>query len=276
MWDRIRERFGSAGLIVGVIALVLAVAGGAYAAGGGLSSKQKKEVEKISKKFAGKPGANGSNGANGKDGANGSNGANGKDGAPGAPGKSITARAALPTECEERGGAIVEDGAAPPSKIEVCAGKEGTEGSPWTAGGTLPAPPAGPGGEGATETGSWVFTASEGDGAEAFAALTFPIQLSGVLGEDKVHWEGEANFEDFDGAGPETVGCSGSVAAPEAPSGNLCVFGAGNVSNATFVRIERLGHNVLPGGNRAGALLNFEPGATGDAFGSGSFAVTGF
>src|ERR1700756_4659699 len=130
MWDRIRERFGSAGLIVGVIALVLAVAGGAYAAGGGLSAKQKKEVEKIVKKSAkpGKPGAPGAPGANGKDGANGTNGTNGKEGPPGPPGKSISARDALPTECEERGGAIVEDEATPPTEIEVCTGKEGKEG----------------------------------------------------------------------------------------------------------------------------------------------------
>jgi hypothetical protein len=251
----IREPFGTAGLVLAVVALVAALGGSAIAASGALTSKQKKEVEKIAKKYAGAPGAPGAAGPAGSPGAGGAKGdtgAAGNAGTPGAPGK------------EGKEGKAGGEG------------PEGPEGSPWTAGGTLPAPPAGPGGEGATETGSWVFTASEGDGAEAFAALTFPIQLSGVLGEDKVHWEGEANFEDFDGAGPETVGCSGSVAAPEAPSGNLCVFGAGNVSNATFVRIERLGHNVLPGGNRAGALLNFEPGATGDAFGSGSFAVTGF
>jgi hypothetical protein len=275
MWDRIRERVGSAGLVVAVIALVLAVAGGAYAAGGGLSGKQKKEVEKISKKFAGKPGAPGTAGANGKDGANGSNGKAGGNGNPGANGKSVTVTPAT-IECGE-GGAILEEEGDPSSALPICPGEEG---SPWTAAGTLPAPPAGPTEEGATETGSWVFTSSEGDGTEVFVALTFPIPLSTKLGEAKVHWEGEANFGDFDGAGPETVGCvppdGASVAAPYAPSGNLCVFGAGNVSNATFVRIEPLGHSLLSGANKAGALLVFEREPTGDAFGSGSFAVTGF
>lgn len=267
MWDRIRERVGSAGLIVGVIALVLAVAGGAYAAGGGLSGKQKKEVEKISKKFAGKPGAAG---ANGKDGTNGSNGSNGKDGANGTngtvgpKGKSITARAALPTECEERGGAIVEDEALPPSEIEVCAGEEG---SPWTAGGALPA--------GATETGSWIFSANESSEEEAYAALSFAVPLPAGLTAAKVHYESEANFADFDGAGAETVGCEGTTSIPLAPEGNLCVYGNVNVSGATFVAIRNLG-NGASGGNRAGALLVFEREATGAAIGSGSFAVTGF
>jgi hypothetical protein len=80
MYQRYRERFGTAGVVVGVIALVLALVTGAYAAGGGLSGKQKKEVEKIAKKFAGKDGTPGAAGTNG------TNGTNGKDGAPGEKG----------------------------------------------------------------------------------------------------------------------------------------------------------------------------------------------
>ena len=68
--NSIREPFGKAGLIVGVIALVFAMLGGAYAASA-LSGKQKKEVEKIAKKFVGKPGAPGANGTNGEDGTTG-------------------------------------------------------------------------------------------------------------------------------------------------------------------------------------------------------------
>src|SRR3977135_3938804 len=80
---RLKEPFGKAGLTVAICALVLAMVGGAYAAGA-LSGKQKKEVEKIAKKFAGKPGAAG---LAGPVGANGTNGTAGKEGAPGAPGK---------------------------------------------------------------------------------------------------------------------------------------------------------------------------------------------
>jgi hypothetical protein len=82
MFTKLREPFGKAGLTVAIFALVLAMVGGAYAAGK-LNGKQKKEVEKIAKKFAGKPGTPGVAGSNGKDGTNGTNG---KDGAPGTPG----------------------------------------------------------------------------------------------------------------------------------------------------------------------------------------------
>jgi hypothetical protein len=73
-------RFDKAGLIVGVLALVLALVGGAWAASGGLSAQQKKEVKKIAHAFAGKPGAPG---ANGKDGAPGAPGSQGPPGPPG-------------------------------------------------------------------------------------------------------------------------------------------------------------------------------------------------
>jgi hypothetical protein len=101
MKRRLTEPFGKAGLTVAICALVLAMVGGAYAAGA-LSGKQKKEVEKIAKKFAGKPGATGPAGAAGTNGTNGTPGAAGKNGTPGKE------------------------------------GPEGPEGSPWTAGGTLP------------------------------------------------------------------------------------------------------------------------------------------
>jgi Collagen triple helix repeat (20 copies) len=83
-----REPFGKAGLTVAICALVLAMVGGAYAAGK-LTSPQKKEVEKIAKKFAGKPGApgaNGTNGASGKEGPEGLPGQQGKQGIQGPPG----------------------------------------------------------------------------------------------------------------------------------------------------------------------------------------------
>ena len=97
----LKEPFGKAGLTVAILALVLAMVGGAYAAGA-LSGKQKKEVEKIAKKYAGKTGsagsqgpagpagAKGDTGTNGKDGTNGTNGTNGKEGPEGKQGKDGT------------------------------------------------------------------------------------------------------------------------------------------------------------------------------------------
>ncbi len=92
---RLKEPFGKAGLTVAILALVLAMVGGAYAAGG-LTKSQEKQVTKIAKKYAGKPGAtgpagaNGTNGTNGKDGAAGKEGPEGKQGPEGKPGKDGT------------------------------------------------------------------------------------------------------------------------------------------------------------------------------------------
>jgi hypothetical protein len=94
MVSRLRERSGAAGLLIAVLALVVALAGTAYAAAK-LSSVQKKEVVKIAKKYAGKPGkegapgpagpagSQGSKGDTGAAGSPGTNGSNGKDGEPG-------------------------------------------------------------------------------------------------------------------------------------------------------------------------------------------------
>jgi hypothetical protein len=87
MFSKLHERLGTAGFIISIIALVAALSGGAYAASGGLSGKQKKEVEKIAKKFAGKPGAAGAQGAQGATGPGGSTGPSGSTGKEGPAGK---------------------------------------------------------------------------------------------------------------------------------------------------------------------------------------------
>jgi hypothetical protein len=101
----VREPFGTAGVIIASIALIAALGGGAYAASNGLSGKQKKEVETIAKKFAGKPGAPGATGPAGPAGATGPAGPAGATGPAGSTGNT---------------------------------GATGKEGSPWPAGGTLP------------------------------------------------------------------------------------------------------------------------------------------
>jgi hypothetical protein len=98
MFSILKTRMGIPGVIA-VIGLVFAMLGGAYAASGGLTPKQKKEVTKIAKKYAGKPGATGPIGPVGPTGAAGKEGPQGKQGIQ---------------------------------------GEKGPEGSPWTAGGTLP------------------------------------------------------------------------------------------------------------------------------------------
>jgi hypothetical protein len=86
--SRVQSRLGPTGLIVAIVALIVALAGTAIAGGlPGLNSKQKTEVKKIAKKFAGKEGAAGPQGPGGAQGPKGDPGAKGDNGAPGAPGK---------------------------------------------------------------------------------------------------------------------------------------------------------------------------------------------
>ena len=272
MLHRMREKVGSAGLVVGVIALVMAVAGGAYAAGGGLTGKQKKEVKKIAKSFqgTGPQGAVGPQGPAGPKGDTGAPGTPGKDGSPGAPGangKSVKVTPVTPLQCEERGGVIVEEEGEPASAKEVCEGPEGPEGQPWTPHSALPV--------GATETGAWSFINNESAPNEVIVTLSFPIALPTSLDATKVHFQSEANFTDFDEGGPETIGCGLSTQAPTAPEGHLCVYGQSNLSNAKFVAIHNVS-NASSVANRTGALLIFEREGAGQAFGGGTFAVTGF
>lgn len=95
----IREPFGTAGLVVACVALIAALGGTAFAAAK-LNSTQKKEVEKIAKKYAGKPGATGAAGANG---TNGTNGAPGAAGAAGKNGEGVTVASASVGECANGG-----------------------------------------------------------------------------------------------------------------------------------------------------------------------------
>lgn len=94
-YHRFKSRFGAAGIAVGMIALVMALVTGAYAAGGGLSGKQKREVKKIAKteaqKYAnsnpGPEGKPGPQGPKGESGAAGERGVEGPDGEKGDPGE---------------------------------------------------------------------------------------------------------------------------------------------------------------------------------------------
>ena len=58
MIERIHQKLGTAGFVIAIVALIAALGGTALAAAK-LNGTQKKEVEKIAKKYAGKPGAAG-------------------------------------------------------------------------------------------------------------------------------------------------------------------------------------------------------------------------
>jgi pilus assembly protein FimV len=284
----IEEPFGKAGLIVAVIALVLALTGAAFAAAG-LTGKQKKEVEKIAKKFAGKPGATGaagsqgSAGAAGKDGGQGEKGAKGDTGSPGAAGAPGTAGAdgksvevvqidTGTSQCEGRGGTeVFIEGEA---GEEVCNGKDGPagpEGKPWTAGGTLPS--------GAQVTGSWM---ASGSGI-VDVPLSFSIPLASVLSKANVYYGTgeEPEIEKEPGVFEKTPfrqHCNGIQLTPEVAAGfdrTLCVYYNPFTATAvaTFEMVTKAGDEGGKGAGAGGGFLKLnitEPGVI-----YGSFAVSG-
>jgi len=276
--EGLKERAGSngPGITIAVIALVLALTGGAFAASGALTGKQKKEVIKIAKQYAGKPGAPGATGPQGPAGPQGAAGAKGDKGdkgdpgtpgAPGAPGVSVTNTAIAPNgaKCGGLAGAEFKVGAGTPTfacnGADGLEGDQGPEGSPWTAGGTLPA--------NATETGYWAFHGMEAD-EEVWVPISFPIRMPVPLTAEHVHY-GEANSG---GAFEASGACPGTTPIPTAKPGELCVYQYPpplGFANATFEGIFRLGS--VEGAARSGAIMHFVP--TDGALGSGSFAITG-
>jgi hypothetical protein len=181
----IREPFGTAGLIVACVALIAALGGSAIAAKGALTGKQKKEVTKIAKSFAGKDGAQGpagpqgpqgTKGDNGAAGAKGADGTNGKDGTPGLPGtpgkagESVNVFELSPGNgegCDETGGAKFANATG---VAFACNGEGGGGGGGWPE--TLPS--------GSTMTGAWEVQGEAGivlGGIYAPTNIGFPIPL---------------------------------------------------------------------------------------------------
>jgi hypothetical protein len=248
MFHRLSKRMTPSTLIA-TLALVFAMTGGAYAASKYVITSTKQISPKVLKSLKGATGATGRGGATGATGpagpagpagpqgaagANGTNGTNGEPGKTGEPGASVTSAKASISTCPE-GGAEFTAGS---SKTHACNGKEG---SPWTAGGTLPV--------GATETGVLAYPDSEEfvDGT-ANMPISFPIQLAAPLEE-----------ADVEVVKKETSGskCTGAPEKPTAPSGVLCVYLAEEPPEE-----DVLGYGVIkggevetPGASTAGAIV---------------------
>jgi hypothetical protein len=274
MLQRIREQIGTAGLIVALIALTVALGGGAYAAtsSGGdkatISTKAKqgppgprgKQGKPGAQGPAGPQGLPGAAGAKGDPGPKGDPGAAGNDGAPGT-GATVTEVPVGAEECEERGGSIVE---AQSTAVEVCNGKEGKageEGKPWTPSSELPA--------GATETGAWSVNGSEADTEGVYAPISFAIKLKGSLSREHTHFQTDANFAEK---------CPGAFGIPQAPPGELCVFlNFSTQINSEFGGMFKLASSGTgsagEGATRTGSVLYFTFTGVGRAM--GSWAVTG-
>ena len=293
MLTRLRNQLGVPGILA-IAALVFAMVGGAYAAsgpdGGKATASAKGKTGKRGPRGprglkgaagpagpAGPQGPAGANGAAGAKGDAGAKGANGADGDDGADGTSVTVTPLDPLEqeeCEETGGALVKEATPGGEVAEVCNGEQGPPGppgDPWTPESQLP--------EGASLTGGWSLTASSAD-TEVLVPLSFPIPLVEELLIEKVHYQSETGF---------ATNCPGSVSAPTAAAGHLCVYYSsqdflGGAENATFSRIVQVADNPLlvegepgePATNRSGAALHFtvSAGAGEMARGGGTFAVT--
>jgi hypothetical protein len=271
MFSLLRNRFGIPG-VISVIALVFAMLGGAYAASNSGSGKATASAKgkpgprgKTGKTGpagpagpAGPQGPAGANGTKGDAGAKGDAGNPGTPGAPGAPGAPGSAGAGVIAgpysgpECPAEGTEFEVEGSE-----EINYACNGKEGSPWTAGGTLP--------PGATETGTWSFTALEAE--EVGATISFTIPLSGELDAAHVHYQTDADFSTF---------CEGGFESPKVKlSGNLCVFSAVLPfvpSPPTPEGVWVLSSNA-PGASRPGALVFFN--TTGAGHGWGSWALKG-
>lgn len=298
--DRLRKRIGAngPGITVAVIAMIVALTGVAFAAGGALTNKQKKEVKAIvkkeAKKLQGPAGPTGPAGPAGSQGASGAKGDTGAEG-PAGPGVFVTEILEGEVDCNELGGAFVEEEEVGGEVVEICngapgaKGAKGDKGEPWTPNGTLPA--------GSTEKGVWAFSGTAAQTFETkvggvettvtignenvFAPISFPIPLPVNLPASSVHYHTDPGF---------TSVCPGGPPTPEALPGHLCVYeGSENNSlfNAIYKGIIRVGAvgSATAGSNKTGALLNFEltkssdPGPPavengGNARGNGVFAVT--
>lgn len=270
MSSRLRDRLGTPAMIISVIALVFALMGAAYAASGALTGKQKKEVQKIAKKYAGKPGAVGAAGPTGPAGPKGDAGAKGDkgdNGNPGAPGKSVVVTPIAPGEfgCEERGGAEIEEEDEPSSVVEVCAGEEG---SPWTDGGTLP--------PGALETGSFSFHGTEAENPNVGAPISFPIPLSAGIERPHIHIFGVDEEAAFFAACSENFTPEANWEIPNAAPGEVCIWPS-DLEASTITSIVPIRSSPGPletqGLGPTGGFIYATMSGTGR--GTGTFAVRG-
>lgn len=275
----ITEPYGRAGLLVAVLALVLATTGAAFAATG-LNGKQKKQVTAIAKKYAGEngaPGATGPQGPKGDTGATGPQGPKGDTGAtgsqgpkgdtgnagtPGTAGESVTISSYTGPECETASGESGAKFTNGTGTAYACNGENGTGGG---GGSGLPATL----GTGETETGTWSFsTPLETKLYEAVAS--FPVQLAAPVAEANEHMINSEGEEVGTGKTGAEVGCSGSAEEPTAEEGNLCVY------TQFAIEAEFLGWGVS---SKVGAFALFETTAAGPPpFGiglmQGGWAVT--
>ena len=263
MFSRIHNQFGTAGLILSVVAIVLALGGGAYAANNSATaSKAGKPGPRGKTGATGPAGPQGTAGPTGPTGPAGTNGTPGTEGKAGTNGKSVVTGNATNGECSS-GGATVEVEGTPTTKKKVCNGQTG-----FTA--TLP--------PGKTETGDWSDYLPSPEGNESlFTTASYSIPLASEPEEANLH------FIKPEEATP--AGCEGNVANPGAEPGNLCIFAAQEhgpegegggvyICGPINVTVNSLGCEPFHPGTTGFGLLFNRPVRESKLEVSGTFAVT--
>jgi collagen triple helix repeat protein len=223
MFSSLRRNFGIPGVIA-VVALVFAMAGGAWAANKYVITSTSQIKPSVLKSLQGKPGpagpagANGSNGAKGDTGAAGATGAAGDPGAlggPGPAGESVEITQISSPNCNGQAGVKFSNATG---EGQACSGETGfTEFLP----------------SGKTETGSWGATLPSSGSVRA--PISFSIPVAGSLetvfvAMYKYEESGEFFEPELKEVQEEGIdnGCPGINAEgrPTADPGKLCVYGS--------------------------------------------------
>jgi hypothetical protein len=259
MFGKLRNRFGIPG-VISVMALVLAMAGGAYAAKKYVITSTSQIKPSVLKSLKGKPGPAGPQGPQGAPGSAGANGKDGSNGTNGTNGTSVTGTAFSGSEggCTE--GGVKFTSASGPNY--ACNGKKGTTG--FTS--TLPA--------GKTETGTW--GGFIGPSETLLSPVSFSIPLAEDLEASDVHFINEAGKEVVNGTTEvDSTVCLGSAEEPTATAGNLCVYARYQEVKITNQNILNPGTEFGNGAAVAGALISMANATANEVPTFGTWAVTG-
>lgn len=260
MISRIHQKLGTAGFVISIVALVAALGGGAYAASGGLTGKQKKEVKSIAKQYAGKPGAAGATGpagpagGKGDTGAAGSNGTNGTDGADGSGVTSSTVGLGGDGgKCVGVGGTKFESASG---VTYACNGAKGEEGEPGQTGFAAELP------EGKTEVGGWQTEGGVAGQTKGYANISFPFPISNHFDYTPVYVPEEEAL----------TGCPGNYEAPSADPGYLCIYEAVSFGAPPPALLTPEGSVGVVGA--VGQILRFTFAGEAGNFAQGTWALT--
>lgn len=260
MYRRFHDRFGTAGVVIGIVALIAALGGTAIAARRGLSRTEKVLIKKEARKWGRKFARRGPAGPAGEKGATGEKGAKGDTGAQG------------------------------PQGPEGPEGKQGPQGEPGETGFTETLPP------GKTETGVWAFGAPTA-GEAAVVPISFDIPLASALPqsnmyyvnvrvqEDKIHGGSGELCEGQSGSALESceapykemlAACPGTAKEVVAQPGDLCVYEhfTLNVTPAGGTILNPAGFPVEGGTALSGVVLSLTTESGSPRIGLGTWAVT--